>query len=704
VEADFRRRLLHLANNLWWSWQPDARTLLAGLDRDLWHRVDRNPIGFLEKVDDAQLAEAARDPRILAQIARLEQGLGDYLAGGHPWAEEHEPGLLAQPVAYFSPEFGIHDSLQVYSGGLGILAGDHVKSCSDQGIPMVAVGLLYREGYFAQSIDADGNQVETYREVDPDRLPIERVLDAEGRPVSIDIPVDRAHATADLWRATIGRCPLLLLDLRHTTKANYPQAFRLYGGGAEDRIFQEIVLGIGGYRALRAVGVQPGVMHLNEGHSAFATLEATAERMEVTGQNFAEASVRVAASVVFTTHTPVEAGHDRFDPGLVLHHLEPLRERLQLDEHGFLALGRVNPDDPGEPFCMTTLAIKLSNVRNGVSSLHGAVSRRMWQGLWPERPLAEVPIGHVTNGVHVPTWLAPELGQLYSDCLGEGWRGRASEPATWQNIRHLDATRLWEVKTALKHRLFDHIGRVLADRAETLGLKEPLPVLRPECLTIGFARRFASYKRSLLFFDDLERTRRLLTDPERPVQIIIAGKAHPADEPGKALLRRLVEISREPDLRNHVVIVPGYSMTLSRLMVEGCDLWLNTPRRPLEACGTSGMKAAVNGTLNCSTLDGWWDEAWDTRNGFAIGPRMAHVDAAEQDRVDAVSVMEVLADEVVPLFYDRDDDGVPVAWLERVKHALRTLVWRYNSDRMVRDYARLAYSRAAATTTSELRL
>ncbi len=700
---DFRERLLQLSGNLWWTWNADARFLLTAIDRDLWRSVERNPIGFLRRLSDERLADAGRDPRILAQLSRLEKAQREYLQSRDAWALEHAPAMTASPVAYFSPEFGIHESLPIYSGGLGVLAGDHLKSCSDLGVPVYGVSLLYSHGYFTQEIDASGRQQETYQELDTADAPVQRILDASGMPMTVTVPVDGAELQAELWEAPVGRCRLILLDVRASTSEDFPHALRLYGGGPETRIFQEVVLGIGGYRALRALGIEPGVIHLNEGHSAFATLEAIAERMERTGQNFADASERVANRVVFTTHTPVEAGHDRFDPGLVLHHLHPLRERLGLDEVGLLALGRVEPHNEHEPFCMTTLALKLSRKRNGVSSLHGAVSRRMWKSLWPQRRVDDVPIGHITNGVHLGSWLAPELSQLYASCLGENWRERACDPALWAGIENLRNDELWQVKMALKQRLLDHVHYLLQRRAQAIGSTDPLPELRLDRLTIGFARRFAAYKRSFLLFEDADRAKALLTDPARPVQLLIAGKAHPADEPGKAMLHRLMELGRDPELRDHIIVVPGYNVTLSRVMVQGCDLWLNNPRRPLEACGTSGMKAAMNGTLNCSTLDGWWDEAWDLRNGFTIGSRHSHADTGVQDRQDAESLHDVLNEQVVPLFYERDAAGIPAAWLERVKHALHTLAWRYNSDRMVLDYARGAYLAAAGVSTSDFR-
>jgi starch phosphorylase len=475
--------------------------------------------------------------------------------------------------------------------------------------------------------------------------------------------------------------------------------FRLYGGDKTTRILQELALGVGGYRALRKLGVRPGVLHLNEGHCAFATLEAVADRMEQTGLGFRQCADDVAEQTVFTTHTPVAAGHDFFEPAHALHFLRPLQQRLGLSDYDLLALGRVNPDNPGEEFCMTALALKLSRRANAVSSLHGITSRRMWQSMWPHRP-ADVPIGHITNGVHVDTWLADELSKIYSDCMGADWRNRLCDPHRWRKIEELDEFQLWNTKIVLKQRLFSFVERRLTVQRERLGDSQPLPNLSPAVLTIGFARRFAVYKRAFLLFEDLDRAKRLLTDPQRPVQIIFAGKAHPADEPGKAILRRLNEVSRMPELRDHVVLLEDHDKNVSLHLVEGCDIWLNGPRRPLEACGTSGMKAVFNAALNCSTLDGWWDEAFDTSNGFAYGDALVHADPVLQDLHDAKALLDVLEQQVVPLFYDRNGQPIPFKWLRMVKHALKTLGWRYNSDRMVMDYTRHMYLPASRTQTA----
>lgn len=699
---DLRSRLTRLARNLWWSWHQDLDDVFRAIDLPLWRAVNHNPIAFLQDVPTSVLVDKEHDVHLISRVIRAEKALEAYLGSDSHWASWNAPGLSAAPVAYLSPEFALHESLPVYSGGLGVLAGDHLKSCSDLGVATYGVTLLYREGYFVQQIDADGNQREVYRDLDTNRTAISPVLAPDGTQLVVEIPVDGANVTIGVWQTDVGRCKLILLDPAHAPQGELAQTLRLYGGDRRTRILQEVVLGVGGYRALRALGVRPGVLHLNEGHCGFAILEAIAQHMHLTGLSFSEAAAEIGESVVFTTHTPVAAGHDSFAPDLALHFLRPLQEALRLSDHALLGLGRTNPDNHDEDFCMSVLALKLARRSNAVSSLHGLVSRRMWRGLWPERRVPDVPIGHITNGAHVDTWIANEIADLFSDYLGADWRMHQCAPDRWRRIDGLDELALWSLKLALKRRLFDFIARRHADRSGRLGMDLPLPTLQTDRLTIGFARRFASYKRGLLLFEDLPRTRALLTNPERPVQLLIAGKSHPADEGGRSILRRLYELSREPDLRDHVVVIEDHDMNVSRHLLEGCDLWLNAPRRPLEACGTSGMKAVFNCTLNCSTLDGWWDEAYDGENGFAFGGGLVHTDTAVHDRRDAESLLEVLESQVIPCFYDRNGQGVPQRWLRRVKHALKTLAWRYNSDRMVIDYAKRLYVPASRTSTAEL--
>lgn len=701
---DLRTRLTRLSENLWWSWSNELDLIFRLIDNDLWREVNHNPVAFLKTVDDQLLATRGNEAVVLAQTTHAEMSLRSYLESERHWAAWNAPSFRAAPVAYFSPEFCIHQSLPIYSGGLGVLAGDHLKSCSDLGIPTYGISLLYRQGYFTQHIDADGNQQELYCDLDTSRVPIKPITDAKGEQVTIVVPFNDGEVQVGLWQAEIGRCHLLLLEyLACAPTGCFPQTLRLYGGDRLTRIQHEIVLGVGGYRALRALGIRPGVLHLNEGHSAFAIFEAIAQQMEETGLPFARVAHEVAESVVFTTHTPVEAGHDRFAPEMVLDALRPLQKRLGISDSELLAFGRTNPENEHEEFCMTTLALRLSQRANAVSALHGTVTREMWRPLWPGRDSADIPIGHITNGTHVDSWLAMEIAQLFTDCLGSNWKTHLCDPLYWQLINNLDDFQLWGVKSALKQRLLSFVQRRLTSRWERLGLAEPMPTLRMDALTIGFARRFASYKRALLLFRDLDRFKRLVTNAERPVQIVFAGKAHPADEPGKAIIRRLLEIRHDPELRNHLVFVEDHDKNVSRHLLEGCELWLNSPRRPLEACGTSGMKAVFNGTLNCSVLDGWWNEAYNTQNGFAFGEGQVHVDPEVQDQRDHESMMRVLENEVVPLYFQRNEAGIPVEWLKRVKNALITLAWRYNADRMVKDYALRMYLPASRTLTAENR-
>ncbi len=700
---DLKTRLTRLASNLHWSWNDELDDVFRAVDLDLWRRVNHNPVAFLADIQNDRLAGFEIDAHILARVAHAERTLSQYLDSENHWSSWNAPGLSSAPVAYFSPEFCIHESLPIYSGGLGVLAGDHLKSCSDLGVPIYGVSLLYREGYFTQQIDASGRQSEVYHPLDVNRVAIRKV-EKDGSPLTIALEINGETLYADVWIADVGRAKLVLLDVRNPPGSSAaPLAMRLYGGDRLTRIAQEYVLGVGGYRALRKLGIRPGVLHLNEGHSAFAILEAIAERMEETGQHFEQCASEVAEKVVFTTHTPVEAGHDRFPADTVLHYLQSLHRRLGISDRELLGLGRTDPFNNSEEFCMTVLALKLCGHANAVSSLHGQVSRRMWRVLWPDRRTNEIPISHITNGVHVNTWLANEMDQLYRDYLGTDWQNHQCDPKRWRLIDNVDDVELWQTKVALKRRMFEFVERRINRRHDRLNTTGTVRRLNPEALTIGFARRFAMYKRGLILFQDVDRIKRIFCDPKRPVQIIYAGKAHPQDLPAKGIINRLVELSRDPDLKDHIAILEDYDMNVSRHMLEGCDLWLNAPRRPLEACGTSGQKAVFNATLNCSTLDGWWDEAWDTQNGFAFGEGLTHTDPDIQDRRDAADLMDVIEHQVVPMFYDRDTQNLPVRWMAMIKDALKTLGWRYNADRMVIDYVQGMYLPASMTQTSRFR-
>ena len=699
------RKLRELAQNLWWSWQPDTRAIFRNLDPTLWRTVHHNPVALLERMDSGEVTRRVQDLELQTRIDQAHRLLLQYLQGGESWGVTHAGPILARPVAYFSAEFGLHQSLPIYSGGLGVLAGDHLKSMSDLGAHAVGIGLLYRQGYVHQLIDESGWQVDDYEPIGAEELPVEPVLGADGAQVRFSVELPGRDVFVRVWRVRVGRSDLLLLDALDDANSEEDQALtaRLYGGDQKMRIQQEILLGVGGHRALGMVGVIPSVLHLNEGHSAFALLERGRELVQRDGMTAADALREVAAMSVFTTHTPVEAGHDRFLPELARPHLEPLARGLGLSLDEVMAFGTERPDDPEAPFCPTVLALKLTRRANGVSALHGRVSRKMWKNLYPGKTEEEVPIGHITNGVHVRTWLSADLQNLFGQHLGPNWLEAIERPELWAKVDGISDAELWEIHQVLKARLLSFVRRRLAERRERLGLPEPQrEPLSPEILTLGFARRFATYKRSDLLFRDLERLARLVDDSERPLQIIYSGKAHPRDMEGKALAQKVANLENDPRFAGRIVFLENYSMHVARQLVQGVDAWLNTPRRPLEACGTSGQKCIVNGVLNCSILDGWWAEAYDGGNGFGIGNGEVHGDPEVQDERDALALFEVLEEEVVPLYYQRDARGVPRGWMGRVKRALRTLAWRYNADRMVMDYVHRCYLPAAGGDTCRM--
>jgi glycogen phosphorylase len=702
-------RLGALARNLWWTWHPEIAALFRDLDPVRWRQLSHNPVALLAELSPERLEQRVNELVLRSQINYAYRRLQEYLHADATWGTTHAGVLRVRPVAYFSAEFGLHESLPIYSGGLGVLAGDHIKSASHLDVPLVGVGLFYAHGYFLQRLDRDGWQREESLPVDLTHLPLEPVLGPDGRPLTVLVETRGGGLAARIRRLAVGRSTLLLLD--SDVEGNRPEdrqlTAHLYGGDQRVRIRQELLLGVGGVRALRALGIDPGVFHLNEGHSAFAPLEVIRERMRADGLGFDAALREVAGRTVFTTHTPIAAGHDRFTADLVEEYLGPLREALGLSHEWLLGLGRIHPGNHSELFCMTVLALKLSRRANAVSALHGRVSRGMWADLWRGRGEEEVPIGHVTNGVHALSWLAPAMHDLYDRHLGPSWEGRLSEPEVWADVARIEDGELWETHQVLKARLRDfvrrRVARQCARRAESPGaVEEARQALRPEVLTIGFARRFAAYKRSTLLLRDPGRLARLLNDPARPVQLIFAGKAHPHDEPGKQLLREVARLGADPRFAGRVVFVEDYDMDVARHLVQGVDVWLNTPRRPLEACGTSGQKVVLNGALNLSVPDGWWAEAYDGSNGFVIGRGETHVSPEVQDARDAEALYRALENEVVPLYYDRDNDGLPRGWIARMKRAIRTLGWRFNSDRMVMDYVRRCYLPAAGGLSCDM--
>ena len=703
------QKCMALAHNLWWSWQPDVTNLFRDLDPIRWRQLDHNPIALLAEFTPERLDDRANELVLYSRINQAYRRLKEYLSHQHTWGHTHAGVLGSRPVAYFSAEFGVHESIPIYSGGLGVLSGDHIKSASDLGVPLVAIGLFYDQGYFRQQLDENGYQREEYVTTQVGDLPLEPAVSPDGVPITIEIQTRTGTLKAKVWRMQIGRVQLLLLDC--DVDGNSPQdrelTSRLYGGDHRTRIRQELVLGVGGVRALRALNVFAGVFHLNEGHSAFAPLEVIRQRMHDDGISFDDALREVAQHTVFTTHTPVPAGHDRFDAELVEEHLGPLRDELGISYDQFMGLGRVEPQNHEETICMTVLGLKLSRKANAVSALHGHVTRRMWAHLWPWRVEEEVPIGHITNGIHVPTWLAWQMQHLYDRHFPSDWMRRMGEPEVWQQIHDVDPGELWETHQALKNLLLSFVRRRLSRQCRRRGesdeaIEAARNVLDPTVLTIGFARRFATYKRATLILSDIDRLKAMVNDPHRPVQFIFAGKAHPADEPGKGLIQQLANLRFDPDLAGKIVFIEDYDINVCRHLVQGVDVWLNTPRRPLEASGTSGQKVVLNGGLNLSVLDGWWAEAYDGSNGFAIGHGMVHVNEEVNDRRDAMHLYRTLEQEVIPLYYDCDLDGQPRQWIKRMMNSICSLAWRFRSHRMVMDYVRAAYLPAAGGLSCDM--
>lgn len=710
TQLAFGEKLSMLARNLWWSWHPDVISIFRDLNPKRWRELDQNPVLLLSEYSPEQLEHRGREAVLHSRVNWAFRRWQEYMEDSSTtWGSTHAGVLCHKPVAYFSAEFGIHESLPNYSGGLGVLAGDHLKSASDLGVPLVAIGLFYHEGYFSQLIDENGWQQEVYSHVKNTQLPIRLATLPNGEPLLVKVETRHNPIYAQAWQVDVGRVKLYLLDVN--IEQNNPEdrklTARLYGGDQLTRIRQEIVLGIGGARVLTALGYQPHAIHMNEGHSAFAPLEFIRMRMSLDNLSFDDALRDVAAMCCFTTHTPVPAGHDRFDWALIDEYLGPMGEQLGIGTQGLMGLGRVDPNNHSEPFCMTVIAFKCSRRANGVSNLHGVVSRRMWSSLWPWRSEEDVPIGHITNGVHVGSWLAPQMRTLYDRTLKEGWWRRTADPNTWASFEHVTPGELWETHQALKNGLIAFArqkGRVRGERLNfpAREMTDIQNLLDPEVLTIGFARRFAPYKRADLVLRDIEMFRQIIADAKRPVQFIFAGKSHPADNGGKSILQRIYHLTQEREFKGKVVLLEDYDINLARHLVQGVDVWLNNPRRPLEASGTSGQKVVLNGGLNCSILDGWWAEAFDGQNGFAIGTGTCHSNQDVLDERDAKDLMKTLLNEVIPLYYDRDDDDLPQAWIKRMKRSIRTLGWRFNSDRMVMDYVRSAYLPAAGGVSCEM--
>ncbi|MFO7916488.1 MAG: alpha-glucan family phosphorylase [Anaerolineae bacterium] len=692
-------RLDDLAHNLRWAWDHDTIELFRRLDDDLWERTGHNPALMLGTIDQERLEAAANDEGFMAHLERVTQDLEGYMDDTSTWFRRTHGTGESPLTAYFSAEFGLTDCLTIFAGGLGVLAGDHLKSASDLGIPLVGVGLLYQKGYFRQYLDAAGWQQEVYTDNDFQNLPLILERRSNGMPLSIDVPYPGGRVVAQVWRVQVGRVPLYLLDT-NVSGNSCPESRditdQLYGGGLETRIRQEIMLGVGGYRVLEALDLQPAVYHMNEGHSAFLVFERIRRLMETRDLSFAEAREAVSASLVFTTHTPVPAGHDYFSPDLMDRYFADYARAFGLSRREFLALGRQDPANTSESFRPTILALRLAAHSNGVSQLHDRVARHMWQGLWPGVPEEEVPIVHVTNGVHFRSWISLEMNQLYDRYLGPRWREEPADKAIWQRAERIAAEELWRTHERRRERLVFFSRRRLRNQLERRGasraeIEAADEVLDPEALTIGFARRFATYKRATLVLRDPERLARIVNDPERPVQIIFSGKAHPQDEAGKELIRQIVRMARQERFRRRLVFLEDYDMAAARYLVQGADVWLNTPRRTREASGTSGMKAAANCALNLSTLDGWWDEAYRPEVGWAIGRGEVYEDYEEQDEVEARALYDLLERDVVPRFYDRGADRVPSRWIAHMQTCIGNLCPFVNAHRMVREYTERFY-------------
>lgn len=700
-------RLRALAQNLWWTWHPDVISIFTDLEPHLWRKAGHNPIAFLNGIDADLVEHRAEELVLHSRINHAFRRLNEYMESPNTWGNLRCGTLRSRPVVYFSAEFGLHESLPIYSGGLGILAGDHLKSASDLGIPLIGIGLLYNQGYFSQHLNKDGWQEEDYIDLHPDQLPLDQLKDSDGQPLTVRVDTRDGCLQAHIWQVQVGRVRLLLLDsnVEDNSDEDRDLTSRLYGGNHRVRIRQELLLGVGGARILQALDIVPGALHLNEGHSAFAILEEIRRIMERDAIPFERARRRVSLYTVFTTHTPVTAGHDRFAPDLTEEHLGVLREKLGLSRSDFMAQGRVNPADTSEPFCMTVLALKNSRRANAVSAIHGDISRRMWHCLWPERPEVEVPIGHITNGVHVLSWLAPAMVRLFNTRIAPDWSTKMVHPDIWKKVSEIDDAELWETHQSLKMRLIGYVRRLLVFQAKRLGRTKPGPelwrILDPEVLTIGSARRFATYKRGDLILSQPERLARLVCDADRPIQLIFAGKAHPQDDGGKQIIQKITQHCLKPEFGMRIVFVEDYDYNLARHLVQGVDVWLNNPRRPLEACGTSGQKTVLNGGLNLSVLDGWWNEAYDGTNGFAIGRGGMHNDENVQYERDAEFLYETIENEVIPLYYDRGADEIPTGWVKRMKSAMQSLGWRFSADRMVKDYAERFYLPAASANSAE---
>jgi len=709
--------LNRLAHNLWWTWNQGAQEVFAELAPRCWQNLYHNAVAVVREVSDYELRVRLQDSDFAGRVRQVLADFDSYMNEKDTWAAKNAPSLKKNPVAYFSAEFGFHETLPIAAGGLGILAGDHTKSASDLDIGFAGISLFYREGYFQQQINQDNWQTEFYTLLNPENLPLEPVLNEKGQPLVCSVEIEFSDVYFQAWRVNVGRASVYLLDANRPENAQHHRDLtrRVYGGDNTMRLMQEILLGVGGVRMLRALGLQPSVFHMNEGHAAFLTLELVREKM-AGGMIFTDACAKTKEQCIFTTHTPVEAGHDRFGKDLMAYGMRKLISELKISLDELMALGRINPKNDLETFCMTVIGLKLSRTANGVSELHGQVSRTMWQALWPGLPVDKVPIGYITNGIHLTGWMKGPVRKHWQRKLSD--TGAPTDPAAtetttfWKRGSHISLEKelnsnefwkkmedpafvsdeeLWALRYRLRRELIEFARRRLGFKSSQSDFIAFDQLLNPDALTIGFARRFATYKRAPLIFDQFENVVKLINDRKRPVQFIFAGKAHPRDDDGKRYIQRIIHLSKFSELKGTLVFIENYDVHVARQMVSGCDIWLNNPRRPLEASGTSGQKAGCHGCLNLSIMDGWWREGYDGTNGFAIGVDDHPSSIEEQDKVDSANLYKTLTEQVIPEFYNRDERGLPRKWLHRIRRAMSTLVPQYNTWRMVQEYTNKYY-------------
>lgn len=689
--------LQEMAHNLWYSWNWEIVKLFIRLDADIWEACYQNPVKMLAQLPQETLEQAAQDEGFVASVNRVYDKYQNYIKSKNWFAKSYEQ-YHKSSIAYFSLEYGLDTGLPVYSGGLGVLSGDTLKSASDLGLPMTAIGLLYRYGYFRQFLSSDGWQQERYEENDWYHMPVQLVKDDNDNPLKVSVEMDNTPVFAQIWKVSVGKIPLYLLDSNipeNSTKYREITSV-LYGGDKDMRIRQEVLLGIGGVKALKALGINPAIYHMNEGHSWFLTLERINQLMQEQKLSFKEASQYIWATTIFTTHTPVPAGNEKFDPVLVHRYLGKLITQLGISWKEFLSLGRVFPEDENEPFCLTVAALKNAAFANGVSKLHGKVSRNMWHNIWPEMPNEEVPIKAITNGVHPLSWISHDMYELYESYLGSGYQDKPEKLSTWEAVKKIPDAELWRIHNRRRERLVffgrKRLKQQLVRRgASQLDIKRAEQLLDPQVLTIGFARRFSTYKRGNLLFKNVERLSYILNDPEHPVQIIIAGKAHPLDNPGKEIIKEIVAHTSDDRFRNRIIFIEDYDINVARYLVQGADIWLNNPRRPQEASGTSGMKAALNGVLNLSILDGWWVEGYDDDTGFKIGNGEEYENTEVQDHLESEMLYNSLEKEVIPLFYNLNEIGLPEQWLHKMKATIHMAGSQFSAHRMLMDYTNNFY-------------